>query len=228
MLEVFTDNWDQIFDAMLISLRMIVLAGIVSLVLGSFLAAMRVSPIWIARAIGTAYVYAVRNTPLLVIMLLMAFGIPQLGFVPRFELGDDPFLQFNNFFILTDLALALYTSAFVCEALRSGINTIPLGQAEAARSIGMTFTQSLRHVILPQAFRAVIPPLANTQIAMLKNSTLAAGVGVAEMAFMMQKLINGNADALWSLFIGFALFYVALVALVAGTAALLERKVRVA
>ena len=228
MLDVFTDNWDQIFDAMLISLRMIVLASIGSLLLGSFLAAMRVSPVPTARAIGTVYVYAVRNTPLLVIMLLLVFGLPQLGWVPRFELGNDPFLQFNNFFIFTTGALALYTAAFVCEALRSGINTIPLGQAEAARSIGMTFTQSLRHVILPQAFRAVIPPLANTQIAMLKNSTVSAGVGVAEMAFMMTKLMNANADALWPLFFGFALFYVVLVGIVAGVASLLERKFRVA
>jgi len=228
MLDVFTDNWEQIVDAMLISLRMIVLASIGSLVIGSVLAAMRVAPIGIARAVGTVYVYTVRNTPLLVIMLLLAFGMPQLGFIPRFELGDDPILQFNNFFIFATAALTLYTAAFVCEALRSGINTIPIGQAEAARSIGMTFTQSLRHVIMPQAFRAVIPPLANTQIAMLKNSTVAVGVGVAEMAFLMQKLINANADALWAVFIGFALFYVLLVAIVAGVAGMLERKVRVA
>ena len=228
MLDVFTDNWDQIFDAMVISLRMMVLASIASLLLGSLLAAMRVSPVPIARAVGTIYIYTVRNTPLLVIMLLLVFAMPQLGFVPRVEFGDDPFLKFNNFFIWANAALALYTAAFVCEALRSGINTIPLGQAEAARSIGMTFTQSLRHVILPQAFRAAIPPLANTQIAMLKNSTVAAGVGVAEMAFLMTKLINTNADALWLLFIGFALFYVLLVAVVAGVAAVLERRVRVA
>ena len=227
MLDVFIDNRDQIIDAMLISLRMMILASVGSLVLGSLLAAMRVSPVPTARAIGTFYVYTIRNTPLLVIMLLLVFAMPQLWFVPRFEFGDNPALQFTNFFIWATVALGAYTAAFVCEALRSGVNTIPLGQAEAARSIGMTFTQSLRHVILPQAFRAAIPPLANTQIAMLKNSTVAAGVGVAEMAFLMQKLSNTHADALWALFVGFALFYVLLVALVAGLASVLERRVRV-
>ena len=228
MIDVFVDNWEQIRNAWLITLRMVVIAGIAALVIGSILAAMRVSPIKAARAVGTFYVYIVRNTPLLVIMMLFAFGFPQLGIVPRFELGDAAFLRFNNFFIFTTAALAFYTAAFVCEALRSGINTIDMGQAEAARSIGMTFSQSLRLVILPQAFRAVIQPIANALIAMAKNSTLAAGVGVAEVAFMMQKLINDNATQLWPIFFGFAFGYVLVVAVIATVAAVLERKVRVA
>lgn len=227
MLEVFTDNWGQIQAAMLVSMKMIVLASIGSLALGSVLAAMRVSPIPFARGFGTAYVYAVRNTPLLVIMLLLAFGMPQLGWVPRIDLGSE-FLSFSNFFIFATIALALYTAAFVCEALRSGINTIPMGQAEAARSIGMTFGQTLRHVVLPQAFRAVVQPLANTQIAMLKNSTVAAGVGLLEMAGLMTKLINDRGSLLWPIFFGFALFYVLLVAIVATIASVFERRVKVA
>ena len=228
MLDVFVDNRDQLVRAWGVTLEMVLAGGVIALVLGSALAAMRVSPVTLARAIGTAYVYIVRNTPLLVIMLLFAFGLPQLGLIPDVELGSADLLRFNNFFIFATFALGMYTAAFVCEALRSGINAIPLGQAEAARAVGMTFGQTLRIVILPQAFRNVIQPLANALIAMAKNSTLASAVGVAEASFLMQKLINDNASELWSIFIGFALGYVTIVAVVAGVAALLERKTRVA
>jgi glutamate transport system permease protein len=227
-MHVLWDERDQLVRAWGLSLEMIVGAGIIAMILGSLLAAMRVSPIRLARGIGTAYVYTIRNTPLLLIMLIFAFGLPNLGFRPEFSLGDADLLNFNVFFVLATCALGVYTAAFICEALRSGINSIPLGQAEAARSIGMTFGQTLRLVILPQAFRAVIQPLANALIAMVKNSSLAAGVGVAEAAFLMNKLINDNATQLWPIFIGFALGYILIVAVIAGVAALLERKLRVA
>ena len=227
-MDVFLDNLDQLRRAWTLTLEMVLIAGAVALVLGSVLAGMRVSPIRLARGIGTFYVYTVRNTPLLLIMLLFAFGLPQLGFVPELTIGSAQWLQFNNFFLFATAALGMYTAAFVCEALRSGINSIPLGQAEAARAIGMTFGQILRLVILPQAFRTVIQPLASALIAMTKNSTVAAGVGVAEAAFLMTKLMNAHATALWPLFFGFALGYVTIVAVIAGVAALLERKMRVA
>jgi glutamate transport system permease protein len=227
-MHVLWEERDQLLRAWGLTLEMIVGAGVIALVLGSVLAAMRVSPVRLARGIGTAYVYTVRNTPLLLIMLIFAFGLPNLGFRPEFELGDADLLSYNVFFVLATCALGVYTAAFVCEALRSGVNSIPLGQAEAARSIGMTFGQTLRLVILPQAFRAVVQPLANTLIAMTKNSSLAAGVGVAEAAFLMQKLINDNATQLWAIFTGFALGYILIVAVIAGVAALLERKLRVA
>lgn len=211
-----------------LTLEMVVIAGAVALVLGAILAAMRVSPIRVARGIGTFYVYTVRNTPLLLIMLIFAFGLPQIGFKPELSLGEADLLNFNVFFMLATLALSMYTAAFVCEALRAGINTIPIGQAEAARSLGMTFGQSLTLVILPQAFRVVVPPLASTLIAMTKNSTLAAGVGVAESAFLMQKLINDNASSLWAIFIGFALGYVIIVAVISTVANVVERKLKVA
>ena len=226
-MDVFVDNWDGIQESFLRTLEMVLAAGVIALVLGAILAAMRVSPIALARAIGTVYVYTVRNTPLLVIMTITAFGVPDLGIRPTLSIGDADLLQFNVFFIFATVALGLYTAAFVCEALRSGINSIPLGQAEAARSIGMTFAQTLRHIVLPQAFRAVIPPIASALIAMAKNSSVAFGVGVTEATFQMKKLTNDNATALYEIFIGFALFYMAIVAVIAGVAALLERKFRV-
>lgn len=227
-MDAFRENRNDILLAFGVTIEMVVFAGLIALLVGTLLAALRVSPIPLGRAIGTFYVFTVRNTPLLVIMLLFAFGIPQLDIRPELTLGDARLLRFNVFFIFATSALGLYTAAFVCEAVRSGINAIPLGQAEAARAIGMTFTQSLRHVVLPQAFRTVLPPLASALIAMTKNSSVAVGVGVTEATFMMKKLTNDYASELYAIFLGFALGYMFLVGIVALTASLLERKVRVA
>ena len=227
-MDVLIDNWDIIWRPLVRTLEMVLIAGVMAMVIGAILAAMRVSPIALARAVGTLYVYTVRNTPLLVIMVIAAFGVPELDVKPTFSFGDAELLQFDFFFISATAALGLYTAAFVCEALRSGINSIPLGQAEAARSIGMTFSQSLRLIILPQATRAVIPPIASALIAMTKNSSIALGVGVAEATFRMKTLTNNFATDLYVIFIAFALFYMAIVAVIAGGAALLERKLRVA
>lgn len=227
-MDVFRENWRAVLDAFAVTVEMVVTAGVIAFVVGSVLAALRVSPIRTGRAIGTAYVYVVRNTPLLVIMLLFAFGLPVLDIRPELSLGEADLLQFNVFWVFATTALGLYTAAFVCEALRSGINSIPLGQAEAARSLGMPFGLTLREVILPQAFRAVVPPLASAMIAMTKNSSIAAGVGVTEATFLMRKLTNDNATALFTIFIGFAIGYMVLVGLIALTAHLIERKVRIA
>lgn len=227
-MDVFVDNWDIIWEPLIRTLQMVLIAGVMALLLGAILAAMRVSPVALARAIGTVYVYTVRNTPLLIIMIIAAFGVPDLGVKPTVSLGDAELLKFDFFFISATAALGAYTAAFVCEALRSGINSIPLGQAEAARSIGMGFGQTIRFIIMPQAFRAVIPPIASALIAMTKNSSVAFGVGVTEATFRMKGLNNDNPTAYWWIFIGFALFYMAIVFLIAGVAALLERKLRVA
>jgi glutamate transport system permease protein len=226
--EWFTENRDDIFRAFGFTVEMVVIAGVVALVVGSLLAGLRVSPIPLARGIGTVYVYTVRNTPLLAIMTLFAFGLPALDVRPEASLGAADVLTFNVFFMFATAALGLYTAAFVCEALRSGINSIPLGQAEAARAIGLPFGQTLRLVILPQAFRAVVQPVASALIAMIKNSAIAVGVGVTEMGFMMKKLTNDYTSSIWEIFIAFALAYMFLVAIVAGVAAVLERKFKVA
>lgn len=229
------DNFDQIMVAFGRTVEMVLMAGVMALVVGSVLAALRVSPIPLGRAFGTWYVNTVRNTPLLLIMFILVFGVPELGIVPEVDLNtwfgiDSPIrlLQFNVFYVFATTALGLYTASFVCEALRSGINSIPVGQAEAARSIGMTFGQTLRLVILPQAFRAVIPPLASALIAMTKNSSVAAGVGVTEMTFLMRKLNNDNSSDLWVIFFGFAVLYMILVALISLAATTLERRMKVA
>jgi glutamate transport system permease protein len=227
-LEWFTENNEDILKSFVFTVEMVVVAGVIALVVGSLMAALRVSPVPLARGIGTVYVYTVRNTPLLAIMILFAFGLPPLDVRPEVSLGAADVLEFNVFFVFATTALGLYTAAFVCEALRSGINSIPMGQAEAARAIGLPFGQTLRLVILPQAFRAVVQPVASALIAMIKNSAIAVGVGVTEMAFMMKKLTNDYTSKVLVIFIAFALAYMLLVAIVATVAAMLERRFKVA
>jgi glutamate transport system permease protein len=100
-----------------------------------------------------------------------------------------PYLQINfSFFLFAAVSLTAYTAAFVCEAVRSGINTVAAGQAEAARSLGLTFGQTMTLVILPQAVRAVVPPLASIMNALLKNTTVAAGFSVAEAGAIRSNL----------------------------------------
>jgi glutamate transport system permease protein len=124
--------------------------------------------------------------------------------------------------------VTVYHAAFFCEAVRSGINAVGVGQAEAARSIGLTFTQSLRLVVLPQAFRTVIPPLINVVIALTKNTSIAAAFGVAELTAVTTRLANTNSDAVIAIFIGGALGYLALTLPSGWLAGQLERRVLVA
>lgn len=230
-----TENWQDILVAFGITIEMVVIAGVIALLVGFVLAALRVSPIPLGRGFGAAYVRLIRNTPLLVLMTLFAFGLPELDIRPEFHVASwfgfsshSSLLNFNVFFVFAASALGLYTAAFVCEAVRSGINAIPLGQAEAARAVGMTFTQTLRLVVLPQAARAVVPPLASTLIAMAKNSSIAAGVGVTEAAFLMHKLNNDYSSEILTIFVGFAIGYMILVGIIATVSARLERRMAVA
>ncbi len=189
--------------------------GLLALILGTIVGAARVSPIPIARAVGTVYVNTVRNTPLTLVFFFFAFGYPQLG-LPSF-----------NFLYLGILALGLYTATYVAEVLRSGINTVPVGQAEAARAIGLPFSQVMGYVVLPQAFRSVVPPLMSVFIALLKNTTVAAGFSVAELgrirAVMSEQGENALVVLLWV-----AAIFVALVFLLSWLQRTLENRWRIA
>lgn len=167
-MNVLLDNLGLFGQAFLGTIELFVVAGIGSLLGGAVLAAMRVSPMPVLRAFGTSYVNTVRNTPLTLVFFFFAFAYPRL------EIAE------LSFFTRACLALIVYTSAFVCEVVRSGINTVPVGQAEASRALGLTFTQTLSGIVLPQAVRAVVPPLTNIEIALLKNTTIAAGFSVLE------------------------------------------------
>jgi glutamate transport system permease protein len=199
-MRVFTDptNLDSYLTGFLWILKLTAAATVGSLVLGVLLAAMRVSPVPVLRAFGAGWVNTFRNTPLTLIIFFCYFGLySTLGF----SFADD--IDINNYW-LGVLGLSVYTAAFVCEAIRSGINTVPAGQAEAARALGMTFVQNLTLIILPQAARAVIAPLGSVFIALTKNSTIVGTIGILEAASSMKDLINANGDAVLSIFLVFA------------------------
>jgi glutamate transport system permease protein len=184
-------DMDALLGAFWVTVKLTVYSAIGSLIWGTLLAGMRVSPIPLMRGFGTAYVNVVRNIPLTVVIVFTSLGLFQtLGVT----LGADDFEVIN--FRLAVLGLIAYTAAFVCEALRSGINTVPVGQAEAARALGLSFTQVLTLIILPQAFRSVVNPLANVLIALTKNTTVASAIGVAEAAYLMKGLIEEYAALL--------------------------------
>ncbi|MFD6998617.1 amino acid ABC transporter permease [Streptomyces mirabilis] len=184
----FLQGYD-LLGAFWMTVKLAVLSAVGSLIWGTMLAAMRVGPVPLMRGFGTAYVNIVRNIPLTVIILFTSLGLNQTLGV---SLGADKFETIN--FRLAVLGLIAYTSAFVCEALRSGINTVPVGQAEAARAIGLNFTQVLTLIVLPQAFRSVVGPLTNVLIALTKNTTVAAAIGVAEAATLMKSMIENEAQ----------------------------------
>lgn len=187
----FLDGYD-VLGAFWMTVKLTALSALGSLVWGTLLAAMRVSPVPLLRGFGTAYVNIVRNIPLTVIIVFSSLGLADI-FGVTMGAADDFKVQG---FRLAVLGFVGYTAAFVCEAVRSGINTVPVGQAEAARAIGLSFGQVLRLVILPQAFRAVIGPLANVLIALTKNTTVAAAIGVAEAATLMKTMIENEAQTL--------------------------------
>jgi glutamate transport system permease protein len=205
-MDVFTDPENQ--ELYLIGyswiLRLTGASAVLALILGVLLAAMRVSPIPVLRWFGAAWVNLFRNTPLTLIIVFCYFGLyASLGLT----LSAD--IELNNFW-LGVIGLSVYTAAFVCEAVRSGINTVPAGQAEAARAIGLTFAQTLRIVVLPQAGRAVIAPLGSILIALTKNATIVGIIGLPEAANAMKTLINDNGDAVITIFLVFAATFVAL------------------
>jgi glutamate transport system permease protein len=184
------------------TLKVSAFSAVGSLVVGTVLAAMRVAPLPVLRAVGTLYVNTLRNTPLTLIILFCGLGLGSIMSVAT--------VQTTNYFWLAVFGLVAYTSAFVCEVLRSGINTVPLGQAEAARSIGLSFGQTMRIVVLPQAFRAVIGPLGSVLIALIKNTTIAAAIGVPEAFYTMRNELQNYGDIVIPIFAGYALFFVAL------------------
>lgn len=202
MTSVLFENWELFLHGFLTTIRLFLIAGAFSLAGGTLLAACRVSSIPQLRMIGASYVNTIRSTPLTLVFAFLVFAAPKMG------------LELPSFFWSAIVALTLYTSAFVCEVVRSGINTVPVGQAEAARSVGMSYPQVVGTVVLPQAFRSIVPPLMSVTIALLKNTTIAAGFSVTEAgsipAAMSERGENQMYTLLW-ITVGFLLLIMPLV-----------------
>jgi len=214
--DVILQYLPQLLTGFWTTLELTLVSAAVALAWGLALAALRVSPLAPLRAFATVYVELLRNTPLTLVFFFLAFVAPQFGVIA--PLG----------FWTAVVALSAYTSAFVCEAARSGINSVGVGQAEAARAIGLTFGQTLSLVVLPQAMRTVVPPLLNVFIALAKNTSVASGFATVELLASGRRLtVTDPADTLWILG-GVALFYL-LITIPSGIAAgVIERKVAIA
>lgn len=214
-MDVLIDNLDLLFEGWKVTLQLTLISAVAALLLGTLLGTMRVSPIPPLRWFGATYVEIVRNTPLTIVFFFMVFVAPRLDILVEFKTSAY-------------IALSLYTAAFVCEVVRSGINSVAPGQAEAARAVGMTFTQNLSNVILPQALRTIIPPMINTFVALTKNSSVAAGFFVTELFGVGRPLaIKHPSEALW-LLSGVALMYLVITIPAGIISDRLERKVAIA
>lgn len=201
--ELWADMGPQLWSVFWMTIRLTVVSGIGALILGAILTAMRVCPVGILRTVSTVYINVVRNTPLTLIILIVSLGLYYNLNLLLARNSSPSFIEQQNF-RLAVLAFVAYTSTFVAESLRAGINTIPFGQAEAARSLGLTFMQNFRHVIFPQALRGSIVPLGNTLIALTKNTTIASIIGVGEAALLMKEQLELHSDQLILIFVIFA------------------------
>ncbi|WP_053664480.1 amino acid ABC transporter permease [Streptomyces sp. MMG1121] len=214
-MNVLLDHLAEFREGFIGTVLLTLASGLLAMTLGVVIAGFRVSPVPPLRMFGTAWVTLFRNTPLTLLFLIAWFVVPVI-FVP----GLSPWTK-------ALLALGFYTSAFVCEAVRSGINTVSLGQAEAARSLGMTFSQTLRLIVLPQATRAVIAPLSSIFIALTKNSAIAGAFSVTEL-FGVQKLLSDQGFTITWIFLWVALGYLVITFSISGLFRLLERRLGVA
>ncbi len=212
-MESLIEAMPRLLDGFQMTLFLTVVSGVLSLILGTVLAAFRVSPLTSLRTVGAVFVEVARNTPLTLVFVFFVFILPALGFI--LPLGTVPAI----------VALTTYTSAFVCEAVRSGINSVGIGQAEAARAIGLGATGTLRLVILPQALRTVVPPLIGVFIALTKNTSVAAGFAVVELTATGRGLARDYPADVLLMLLGVAAFYL-LITIPSGTiAGRVERRV---
>jgi len=177
-----------------ITVQITVLSLVFGIVLGTLVALARMSPVRWLSTITLAYIELLRGTPLLVQIFLIFFGIPQL------------LQQQINEFVAGVMAFSINSSAYVAEILRSGIQSIPKGQREASLSLGFTPSQTLRYIVLPQAFTRVIPPLVNESIALLKNSSLLSAIAVIELTRAGQ-LVSARTFKPFEMYLAVSLIY---------------------
>lgn len=209
-MNVLTDNFSTFGDGFLGTVELTLYASVLALALGFLMASFRGAPVGSLRVFGTVWVTVLRNTPLTLLFFAVLLGLPRFGLVLPFK-------------VFAVLALGCYTSAFICEALRSGINTVPRGQGEAARSLGMSFGQSLGLVVLPQAFRSVIPPVGSTLIALAKNSAIAGAFSVTELLGTYRTLSELGYNIVWT-FVWIAVGYLIITLAISALFNVLERK----
>ncbi|NVM96905.1 amino acid ABC transporter permease [Arthrobacter wenxiniae] len=210
-MELLFNHAGDFGQGVLVTLGLVVYGFLGSIILGTILAALKTSPIRVARAVSSCYILVFRNIPLPVQMVLFVFGLPQL---------DIQFSLYSS----AAIALVLYTAPFVAETIRSGLNTVDRGELEASMALGFAPMTSMRLLVLPQALATVVRPLGNVYITMVKNTSVAALVGVAELTFLTDKLAVDEASP-FLIFAGSAICYLVLGLAVGRLGAALDRKV---
>ncbi|MEO6200699.1 MAG: amino acid ABC transporter permease [Cryobacterium sp.] len=213
-MDAVIDNLPLFLEGFRNTLALLVISGTGALVLGLIVAALRISPVASFRGFATVYTEVIRNTPLTLVLFFCAVLLPFLNFQP-------------GFFALAAIGLTVYTSPFIAEALRSGVNGVHVGQAEAARSVGLTFGQTLSFVVMPQAVRMVIPPLINVLIALTKNTSVAGAFFVFELFGAARKITNNRGDEVLTILLAVAAFYLIITVTLGVIAARVEKKVAV-
>ncbi|WES65787.1 amino acid ABC transporter permease [Microbacter sp. GSS18] len=201
----------QFWEGFRVTLLLLVVSGVLALILGTLIAAMRISPVPVLRTFAAVWTEVARNTPLTLVFFFTMFVMPMLGV-------RMPFI------LLAFIALTYYTSPFVAEALRSGINGVPVGQAEAARSVGLGFGQTVSLVVLPQAFRMTVPPLINVFIALTKNTSVAGGFFVVELFAETRQLANDNGNIVIPILLVAAALYLVITVPLGFAAGQLEKR----
>lgn len=193
---ILVDYFGMFLDGFKVTILASLTALIASFIIGAIVAIMRITSIAPLRWIGTAYVEFFRNIPLVIIAFFFYIGTPTLG------------LKFSGVTAGT-IALAIYTSAFIAEAIRSGILAVPKGQMEAARSSGLNYLQTMRIIILPQAIKIVIPPIGNQFVNLVKNSSILALIAGTDLMYQAD-LISAKTYVVFDVYIFVALFYLVL------------------
>ncbi|GAA2389846.1 amino acid ABC transporter permease [Nonomuraea africana] len=209
-MSVLLDHLPELWQGLVVTLQLTVASSIGAAVLGVLVTAMRVSPVGVLRAMGTAYVEAFQNLPLLVLLVLAFFGLPEIG------IKASPL-------VTAIVVISVYEAAYIAEALRSGVNAVGKGQGEAARALGLTFRQSLWHVILPQALRTVVQPLGNIIIALTMNTLLAGAISVVDLTEEAKRINLVEAQPI-PIFVGVGLIYALIASGVGFVTGRLERR----
>jgi len=210
---VLFDNLGAFGEGLRTTAALTLASYLVALLVGTLVAAMRVSPIAPLRWLGTLWTEVLRNVPLTVLFFVFFFGFTKIGvsYVP---------------FISAVIVLGCYTSAFVAEAIRSGINSVAPGQAEAARALGLTFAQVIVTIVLPQALRTVVAPLGSLFVALIKNTSIAFTIAVVELTRVVKELASVTGEAI-PLYLGAAVFYLLLTLPSSAAIGVIERKVAI-
>lgn len=212
-MSIVLDHLGDYLEGLWVTVQLTALSFAIAFVIGLVVATFRVSPVPPLRVAGAVWVETLRNTPLAVLMYLFFFGLTKAGI-------------FFSLFTSAVIVLSCYTSTFVAESVRAGINTVARGQAEAARALGLTFGQSLVRVVLPQALRSVVAPLGSVLIALIKNSSVASIIAVADLTAVAEGL-NTTFDQPIPIFLGAALGYVVLAIPCGLAVGALERRVAI-